>query len=131
MIAQRAINLNLMLLHGTIYAVGGDVMMPSYQSDGGPVIGSIERLNTSTNAWEFVTNFPSERRGISACALGDVIYIFGGRAGERDLTTWDAYNVTTNKWLSQESKKVLQMPEEMELLYGSACAMPAKKLSRS
>lgn len=127
MVIQRAINLNLMLVNDTIYAVGGDVMMPTYQSDGGPVVGSIERLNKSTNAWEFVTNFPTERHGISACALGDIIYIFGGRTGVSDLTTWDAYDVSTGQWLSVESKKVLRMPEEMELLYGSACAMPANK----
>ena len=125
MIIQRAIDLKLMTIQDTVYVVGGDVMMPSYESEGGPIIGSIERLNKSTNTWEIVTNFPSERRGIAACALGRVIYIFGGRAGTTDLSTWDAYDVVASKWLSQELKKELTMPPEIECLYGNAQAMPA------
>lgn len=115
----------------SIYAVGGDVMMPSYESEGGPVLGSIEKFNHTTNTWEFVTDFPSERRGIATCAVGSMIYIFGGRAGVSDLSTWDAFDTITRQWLSSSSSSStisdLQMPADMECLYGSACTIHVEK----
>jgi len=69
-----------------------------------------------------VTQFPSQRRGFTAAVFGDSIYVFGGRCGNCDLTSWDAYHVMNNTWLSAsdsvELQKQLCMP--IDCLYGSA-----------
>ncbi|CAM6003531.1 unnamed protein product [Sphagnum balticum] len=85
MCAQRAIDLRLVWVAGALYAVGGDVLMPTFDSRGGPPKGSIERLGAN-GAWELVAEFPTERHGISVTCVGSVIYIFGGSQVHRG--TW-------------------------------------------
>lgn len=122
MCVQRAIDLHLLFVDEVLYAVGGDVMMPRFDSPGVPET-TIERLNPTTNVWELVTSFPKERHGISVAAVGSTIFVFGGevvRQGDVSLSVYDAYNVETNTWLSADGVERLA---PFDCQYGSACLL--------
>ena len=122
MCVQRAIDLHLLFVDDVLYAVGGDVMMPRFDSPGVPET-TIERLNPANNTWELVASFPKERHGISVAAVGSVIFVFGGevvRQGDVSLSIWDAYDIRTNTWLSADNAERL-VPFDCQ--YGSACLL--------
>mmetsp|Transcript_13270 Transcript_13270/g.18191 ORF Transcript_13270/g.18191 Transcript_13270/m.18191 type:complete len:377 (+) Transcript_13270:37-1167(+) len=121
----RAIDCVLLVLRGTLFVVGGDVGKAVETMEGDKeslAVYTIDRFDPSSNAWVAVTQFPSQRRGFTAAAFGDSIYVFGGRSGNCDLSSWDAYHVVNNTWLSAsdslELQKQLHMP--IDCLYGSA-----------
>ena len=122
MCVQRAIDLHLLFVDDVLYAVGGDVMMPRFDSPGVPET-TIERLNPTNNTWELVASFPKERHGISVAAVGSTIFVFGGevvRQGDVSLSLWDAYDIRTNAWLSADNAQRL-VPFDCQ--YGSACLL--------
>lgn len=86
---------NLLVVNGTLYAVGGDV-----NYEGCSIVRTIEYLDKIDNIWKHSTVFKDERMGFSTCADGNKIYIFGGSRsstlGGED--TWDAYNVVDDVW---------------------------------
>ena len=52
-------------------------------------LGTIERFDPESNQFVTVAKFNRVRRGFSAAASEDMkIYVFGGRDGDLDLTTW-------------------------------------------
>jgi hypothetical protein len=124
MCKHRAIDVNLLFIDNYLYAIGGDVMMPTPDSVGGPVATTMERLNLETKKWEIVTSFPHPRNGLSACAIDGVIYVFGGHQvseGDVELSSWDGYDLKSKLWLSSDGKE-RRMP--FDSLYGSACLLP-------
>lgn len=124
----RAIDVSLVQVGDSLYAVGGDVATPAYDATGLPEPGSIEKLNKEKGVWEKVAKFPIERHGVSACVYGGVIYIFGGhrvKIGQHlddYVTTWDGWDTVRGEWLSHDGKERV-MP--FDCMYGSACTLPA------
>ena len=85
----------LAVVKNSLYVIGGDV----HQTE--RTVGSIERYNEEVNEWEMITTFPKRRESCAICAIDELIYIFGGCVGCRNFNDWDAYNVITNRWLSE------------------------------
>ena len=85
----------LAVVGNSLYVVGGDV----HQTE--RTVGTIERYNEEINEWEMITTFPKRRESCAICAIDELIYIFGGCVGCRNYNDWDAYNVITNRWLSE------------------------------
>ena len=125
MCARRAIDVAPIVIRGVLYVLGGNVgkeVMPRGQCV--KIIGTIERYDSAKGEFVEVATFPHQRKGFSGAALpnDDNIYCFGGREDDTDLTTWDAYNVATNKWKSEQQSNDLDMPF-MDSLYGRAISM--------
>jgi hypothetical protein len=71
------------------------------------VLGSLERYNKETNSWELVAHFKTKRNRCSSCAFGSKIYVFGGSKGGAALhNDWDAYDVDTGEWLSDNDSSL-------------------------
>lgn len=125
MVKKRAIDVNLMEVDGVLYAVGGDLMAASYECTGEPPIGTIEKLDAATNKWTLVSELPERRRGMCKAAADSKIYCFGGRCFNKDLSTWDAFDLKTGTWLSSDQTE-RNMPGSN--LYGSACNLTVFKM---
>ena len=95
MLSIRRFRCRLFVVCDELYVVGGD------RDERGRLIRqSIEKLDASGTAWVPVTHFKVERRGFLSSCVGSKIYILGGRTGEVPLTTWDCFDVSTGRWLS-------------------------------
>lgn len=121
MLTARAIDIHLLLVNKQdLYVVGGDVISPTFDYEGGPLKGTIEYFDRKKNQWIFITQFPTERRGVSACVVGNVIYVFGGSSGDVDLLTWDAFDLEKSIWLSSDGE-TRAMP--FDCTYGRCCVV--------
>lgn len=117
----RAIDVNLIVIGDALYAVGGDVMEPG--PDTSYPVGSIEKLDFASNTWQFVSQFPTPRRGIAAAGAGSKIFVFGGSGqAEHDVDTWDAFDLNTSTWLSADG---VTRTVPFDMLNGSAFYLPA------
>ena len=97
---------NLLVVRGSLYAVGGDV-----DELGTKATRTIEVFDKVRNTWETVVAFKDERQGFSTNSFGSKIYIFGGSSnGNYELNTWDAYDVITRQWDSDLYNKYQKMP---------------------
>jgi N-acetylneuraminic acid mutarotase len=123
MVAPRDFG-NLLVVHNTLYAVGGDV-----NDAGEQAIRTIEMFNQDRNCWEHVTAFKDERKGFSTCAIGSKIYIFGGSCDEEqyELNTWDAFDVLSHQWDSDTRGQYQKMPAIDP--WGQAVAMPPEEFT--
>ena len=131
MAARRAIDVAPVIVGGILYIVGGDVgkeVVPRQQAE--CIVGTIEVYDPVSMKFKHVSTFPKQRKGFSSAAVpgDDNIYCFGGREGNQDLTTWDAYNVSTGQWMSQGEPNAvygdMKMPF-MDSLYGRAISLLA------
>jgi Kelch motif len=86
----------LAVIRGSLWVIGGDV----HQTE--RTVGTVERFNGDLGCWEFVTVFPKRREGCAICAIDSIIYVFGGYVGCHSFNDWDAYDVTTGRWLSED-----------------------------
>ena len=86
----------LAVVGGSLWVIGGDV----HQTE--RTVGTIEKYNEQTSLWEMITTFPKRREGCAICAVDSLIYVFGGCVGCQSFNDWDAYNVETDRWLSQD-----------------------------
>lgn len=86
----------LAVIKGILYVIGGDV----HQSE--RTVGTVERYCEHGGLWVNVTEFPKRREGCAICAVDSMIYVFGGYEGRTNFNDWDAYNVDTNRWLSED-----------------------------
>lgn len=126
MVARRAIDVAPIVVQGVLYVLGGNVgktVCPREEAE--KVVGTIERYDSSSGQFITVSTFPHQRKGFSAAALpgDDNVYCFGGREGDEDLTTWDAYNIKTDQWLSNQSTGADMSMPFMDSLYGRAISM--------
>jgi Kelch motif len=128
MCARRAIDVAPIVVGGILYVVGGDVGKEVLPRIGDKLLGTIERYDPASKSFVVISTFPHQRKGFSSAALpgDDNIYCFGGREGDEDLTSWDAYNVSTNVWQSTLEPNTkygeLKMPF-MDSLYGRAISL--------
>lgn len=102
---------HLVEVHGKIYVVGGDV-----DQLGNRLKRTIEVLiddDDENPYWHHVTDFRDQRMGFCACSLSSKIYIFSGickgELYERQLDTWDCFDVETGVWESDLSDKENKM----------------------
>ena len=129
MVARRAIDVAPVIVGGILYIVGGDVGK-EVGSGSCWIIGTIEVYDPASKQFKHVSTFPRQRKGFSSAAVpGDKnIYCFGGREGNQDLTTWDAFNVATGQWHSLGEPNAvfgdMKMPF-MDSLYGRAISLLA------
>jgi Kelch motif len=129
MCGKRAIDVSPLVVNGVLYVVGGDMKGYVHQDNAcdrqSSERGTIERYDPATHAWHIVTSFPHERRGFSAAALPNdtKIYTFGGRNGDEDLTTFDAFDVVSGKWDSKEGKLIGGGSMPTDCLWGRAIAL--------
>lgn len=113
---------NLLVVLGSLYAVGGDV-----DDEGSPATRTIEVYDKVSNDWKHVTAFKDERRGFSTSAFESKIYIFGGSSDvSYELNTWDAYDVINLQWDSDINLNYEKMP--LIDCWGQAVTAPAEKL---
>ena len=84
------------VIKGILYVIGGDV----HQSE--RTVGTVERYCEHLGLWVHVTEFPKRREGCAICAVDSTIYVFGGYEGRHNFNDWDAFNVDTNRWLSED-----------------------------
>ena len=87
---------HLLILDDILFCIGGDMV--------GHVrcIGSIERFDPLTCAWQHEATFPMKRTKCSVFSYNDRIYVFGGSnpADPYTMTTWDYYCIKTKRWAS-------------------------------
>ena len=76
--------------------IGGDVQGTER------TLGSIEKYNEKNEIWDMITYFPIKREGCAICAVNSSIYLFGGWDLRQTYNNWDAYNVDSGRWLSQD-----------------------------
>ena len=93
---QTRFQSTLAVIGGSLWVIGGDV----HQTE--RTVGTVERFNGDLGCWEFVTVFPKRREGCAICAIDGIIYVFGGYVGCHSFNDWDAYDVTTGRWLSED-----------------------------
>jgi len=80
-------NFKLVVVKGTLYAVGGDST------------GTIEAYDEYTNSWMLECAFPNYRRYFSVCVYNDKICVFGGQdRRSQGLTCVDVYDVAESEW---------------------------------
>ena len=82
------------VLDGRLYAVGG------YGNDGS-VLGSVERYDPATDAWEAVVPMALARFGAWVAALEGRLYAVGGRVEEdeaAEVHTVERFDPATNAW---------------------------------
>jgi len=80
-------NFKLVVVKGTLYAVGGDST------------GTIEAYDEYTNSWMLECAFPNYRRYFSVCVYNDKICVFGGQdRRSQGLKCVDVYDVAESEW---------------------------------
>jgi N-acetylneuraminic acid mutarotase len=79
-----------------VYAVGG-----RWQERGGlQNKPTIEEYSPATNTWRKLADMPTARGGLTATALNNRIYVFGGEAfgPDRTFSENEIYDPETNRW---------------------------------
>jgi hypothetical protein len=94
MVARRA-QFKLLVVNGELYAVGGD--------DATTNKTTIEKFDRRSQTWSVVATLKEQRLMLSSSAAGSKIYVFGGMVSStKALETWDAFDVRTNTWDSDD-----------------------------
>lgn len=91
----------LAVINDSLWVIGGDVHRTER------TLGTIEKYNEENETWELITHFPKNRTRCAICAVNSFIYLFGGCEGRQSYNDWDAYNVDTDRWLSQDDPEPL------------------------
>ena len=113
---------NLLVVLGSLYAVGGDV-----DDEGNPATRTIEVYDKALNVWKHVTAFKDERMGFSTSSFESKIYIFGGSSDvSYELNTWDAFDVCNLQWDSDINLNYEKMP--LIDCWGQAVTAPPVKM---
>ncbi|XP_076825297.1 kelch-like protein 36 isoform X2 [Clavelina lepadiformis] len=89
------------LLHGCVYAIGGEILKDKGKDDS---TNSVSRLNLNTEElkWEAVAPMRLKRMVMGATVLGDLIFVVGESNDERSS---EYYTPTTNKWTTMSPMK--------------------------
>ncbi len=83
----------VVVYQGQIYVAGGYHNLAS--------VGFFDRYDPATNTWTSLPDMPDHRDHVVAAVVGDKMYVIGGRNhGVGPLTTNDAYDFTTGKWIT-------------------------------
>ena len=67
----------------------------------GPVLSTVEKYNPKTNSWRRRASMPTERAGLSASVVDDLIYLIGGShyaIGIFGYSRLERYDPVKNKW---------------------------------
>jgi hypothetical protein len=113
MIKKRK-HFSLYVFDDEIYAIGGDEY---YQQN-----TTIEK-RTKTGQWELVTNCDLNRHVCSTVLINSKIFLFGGFGDE---STFDFFDLQTNKWASQDQDCVYFDINKRQLprpIYGSKAVL--------
>ena len=108
---------NLVVVEDELYAVGGAV--ETYLS--------IEKLSKVSGAWQVIAAIEENRIGCSAAAMGSKIYVFGGgRERDAHISTWSAFDVTTEQWASASiPAEKRKLSSRSEFYCGQAIMVPS------
>jgi len=80
---------------GVIYVTGGLSKLRDFSTN----LKSVERYNSATNKWMYVSDMNIKRRGHSACVLRNKIYVVGGFNGEENqVNEIECYDPTCDTW---------------------------------
>lgn len=91
----RRAQFKLLVVNGELYAVGGDDAMTNKTT--------IEKFDRRLQAWSIVATLKEQRLMLSSSVAGSKIYVFGGMVSStKALETWDAFDVRTNAWDSDD-----------------------------
>jgi hypothetical protein len=89
----------LVVIKDNLYVIGGNIDKTNVMT------GSIEKLNEIKNVWEMITVFPARREKCAIEKIDNYIYIFGGYKPLGVIyNDYDAYDVISNKWLSDKER---------------------------
>lgn len=90
------------VVNGLLYVMGG-----YGRADNGPGAGPgemkshVEIYDPATDRWSIGASLPTARMSARACAVGNVIYVFGGNAGNGEETQILAYDTIANSWTAK------------------------------
>ena len=110
---KRRSGLSLLVVKGSLYAVGGDENSEEI---------SIEKMDRDTKIWQMITLLNVNRIGSAAVSIGSKIVLLGGSSveGSEERLTWDAFDLITLQWASQTlSAKTRGLPRN-DFYYGCA-----------
>jgi len=79
---------------GKIYVFGGSRTNNSHSSPS----NTTYCYNPETNTWTTLTNMPASLSGMGVAAIGDIVYIFGGRNNPNSYSNCYSYNTITDTW---------------------------------
>jgi len=83
-------------LDGMVYAVGGCDSWNCLNTV--EALDTNENVDTSENAWRFITPMATPRRGCGAAIFKGKLYVMGGSDGTQSLCTIEIYDPKTNTW---------------------------------
>ena len=105
----RRAQFKLVVALGEIYAVGGD--------DVSSGMFTIEKFDERLHEWVIVTAQNKLRLMHSVTVASSKIYVFGGLANSNTaLADWDAFNVRTGIWDSDEEKSLTTSASSFEIM---------------
>jgi len=80
---------------GRIWAVGGRA------SFFGTQYANVEVYDPATDSWRAGPPLPDARGGLTAAAINDRIYVFGGEAPLRIFSSNEMYEAAGNRWIAK------------------------------
>jgi N-acetylneuraminic acid mutarotase len=106
------------VVNGKIYVIGGAGVMPGssdtsiHPARRHMVMGNVEEYDPATNSWRARSPLPTPRNHEAVAAVGDKIYVIGGRIGAAFMTSAsntdgvEAYDPASDTW----SRPLERMP---------------------
>jgi N-acetylneuraminic acid mutarotase len=85
--ADSAQGLTAAVVDGKIYAIGG----ANDTVTGNLAFGTVEVFDLNANSWSTGMSLPTPRFHSAAAVVDGVIYVIGGRSGDAELSTVEAF----------------------------------------
>lgn len=92
---------NVVVLNGFVYAIGGTRETAAGYSK------QVLRYDSRLDSWIEVAPMNEQRGDFFACAIGNFLYVFGGKNKHGALQSCERYNPKTNQW-----NNISELPDE-------------------
>jgi N-acetylneuraminic acid mutarotase len=90
--------LDLAVVNGKIYAIGGNTLEKSAQHTTGGVVGTNEEYDPATDTWTFKAWMPTPREAFAIAVCQNKIYCIGGSTSSGVTGVNEVYDPATDTW---------------------------------
>lgn len=99
---------SVVVMNGFVFVLGGTRQTaPGYSSE-------VIRYDARLDAWIPVASMMEDRGDFYACAIGDYLYVFGGRNKHGAVSSCERYDPRKNKW-----ERISDLPEALYMMAGA------------
>jgi len=95
--------LDLAVVNGKIYAIGGNTLEKSAQHTTGDVVGTNEEYDPATDMWTFKASMPTPRENFAIAVYQNKIYCIGGSTSSGVTGINEVYDPATDTWENKAS----------------------------